>query len=322
MSTGAPSISTLPTVPLNSIGQELAVIAILASIVLVGLFVTRSGVKKYRTANLITNTPPEKVRSVAVGRTELHGHARDAGVVFDRPFTAGKCLYYSYSVREQREVEKRDEDGNKKKEKEWNTISSHSLAAPFYLEDDTGKILVLANAGANFVISDDSKWSKTYRGRAPSGLASGFDTSPNIASAMPDNIDAEDPGLLTRIQHKIPGVGAEPDGLQANLSGSPKKPKTRSSGGRGRLLKTKVSETVLPVDAETYVYGGARIRNTDAGSNAERLFIASDEGSGKFVISDKSEGDVAKKFRRWGIIYTVLGLAIVLVMLVFITSGM
>ncbi len=296
-------------------------LAVLTGIFLVGAFVTRGGIRRYRTANLIVNTPPEKVRSVAVGRTELHGHARDAGVVFDRPFNAGKCLYYSYTVKEQREVKKKDKDGNTKKEKEWNTISSHSLAAPFYLEDDTGKILVLANAGANFVISGENKWSNTYRGRAPSGLASGFDTSPNIADAMPDNIDAEDPGFLTKIQHKIPGVGASPDGLQANLSGSPKKPETRSSRSRGRLIKTKVSETVLPVDSEAYVYGGARMRETDTGSNEDRLFIAGDEGTGQFVISDKDEEGVAKKFRRWGIIYTLGGVAIMTLMVGIIANG-
>ncbi len=312
----------VPAVPLSSIQENLAGVAIVAGIVLVGVFVTRSGVDKYRTAKRIMNTPPEKVRSVAVGRTELHGHAREAGTVFDRPFNSGKCLYYSYTVKEQREVETRDEDGNKEKEKKWNTISSHSLAAPFYLEDDTGEMFVLANAGANFVISGDNKWSKTYRGKAPSGLASGFSTSPDIADAMPDNIDVEDPGLLTKIQYKLPKIGAEPDSLQANLSGSPQRPETRSSGGKGRLIKTKVSEEVLPVDGETYVYGGAHIRDTDIGSNEDRLFIASDQGSGEFIISDKSEEEVAKKFRRWGVIYTLVGVAIVTVVVALIANGL
>lgn len=81
------------------------------------------------------------------------------------------------------------------------------------------------------------------------------------------------------------------------------------------LIKTRVSETVLPVDAETY-----RDYRTCT-ENEERLFIASEEGTGKFVISDKGEEDVAKSFRRGGVLHTVVGLDIVVILLALVSNA-
>lgn len=310
-------------VPLNMINDEPALFVFLVVVLLVGFAIMGKGAKNFRTSKLIMNTPPERVRSVAVGRTELHGTARDAGVVFDEPFTNGKCLYYSYSVKEQREIETTDEDGNKQKEKKWYTISSDSLAAPFYVDDGTGEMLVLANAGANFSISSDNSYSKTYRGRAPSGVVGSFDTSSNIGEAMPDNVDVESHSLWTRIDSKIPGpsFSSLDEGLHANTDDTPSKPKTRSSRSKGRLIKTKISQSVLPVDEEVYVYGGARIRREASGSNEDRLFIGPDEQTGRFIISDKGEEDVATSFKRWGLIFLAIGLVISAIAFAALYSG-
>jgi hypothetical protein len=126
------------------------VLVLLAAGMLVGLVVIYYGFKTYRVGRLIKNTPTEKVRSAAVGRTELNGTAVPKDFVMDRPFTDGKCLYASYKVREYREYN----DDNKNNQ--WRTVFSKTLAPPFYLDDGTGEMLVDADPDAKFEISDSN----------------------------------------------------------------------------------------------------------------------------------------------------------------------
>lgn len=122
---------------------------------LVGLYLVYRGFDEYRVSRLIVDTGTERVRSVAVGRTELTGHARAAGTVFHRPFTDGECLYARYTVREH----DHGDDGS-----EWNTIHSDTWIAPFDLEDDTGAIRVEPDRATTFEISDANTTEITVEG--------------------------------------------------------------------------------------------------------------------------------------------------------------
>lgn len=309
-----------------SIAQEDPVLFVLLLLVFVVGFATMGiGARRFQTGRLVKNTPPEKVRSVAIGRTELRGNARDAGVTFDQPFTDGKCLYYSYKIEQYVEKKEKDDDGNTKTKRSWETTSSHSLAAAFELDDGTGEILVLANAGADFQISDANSFSKTFSGRSiPSSYQRSIDTDVNIAAATCDSIEWEPHNLATKIETKLPfgSVPGTGNDLKPRTSGSPRQPDYSTSSTSGRILKRRISQTVLPVDEDVYVFGAARQRADPTGSNAQRLVIQGDDDTGRFIVSDKGEDALAGKYIRWGLIFLVLGLVVSAATFGFLVDGL
>jgi len=317
------TISPVHELPATMLQEEPGLFVALVFVLLVGFAIMGAGAKRFQTGRLIKNTPPEKVRSVAIGRTELRGKARDAGVVFDQPFTEGKCLYFSYSVQQEVERKVKDDDGKTKTERNWETISSQTLAAPFYLEDETGKILVVANAGANFQISGDNKFSKTFSGRIPGTYRKTLDTSVDISDAICESIEWEPHNLATRIESKLPfgSIPGTANSTKPRDSGSPNQP-TYSSSARGRVRRRRIRQTVLPVDADVYVYGAARQRKDPMGSNEQRLIIQGDDDTGRFIVSDKGEDEIAQKYTRWGLGFVLLGLVVSAATFGFLADGM
>ncbi|PSQ33771.1 hypothetical protein BRD11_04855 [Halobacteriales archaeon SW_12_69_24] len=115
---------------------------------LVGLFVIYKGFDEYRVSRLIRDTATERVRSVAVGRTELA-----------QPFTDGEYLHAMYRVEEYRE----SDDGS-----DWHSVAFDVWVAPFLLADDTGRIRVEPTATAKFEISEENTTEITVpAGRSP-----------------------------------------------------------------------------------------------------------------------------------------------------------
>jgi hypothetical protein len=118
---------------------------------LLGLGIVYWGFRTYQTGRLIRNTPTEKVRSIALGRTEVNGQCRDAGTTFDQPFSEGRCVYRQWKVEEYKRDHSDDDNG-----KEWQTVDSGTDVTQFYAEDETGQVLVDATDDATFQISDEN----------------------------------------------------------------------------------------------------------------------------------------------------------------------
>ena len=293
---------------LSMLDEEPGLFAMLSVFFVCGILMMGVGAKQLQTARLIKNTPPEKVRSIALGRTELRGKARDAGVTFDRPFTEGKCLYYSYSVEEKRVTTEKDDDGNTKTKTEWKTISSHSLAAPFLLDDDTGEVLVMANAGASFHISDENSVSERFGegNHVPDRYKRDIDTSVDIADAIEGDIEWEPHNLTSKIEEKVPllNITGSGSGPSPQTSGRPRKPsfgenRTRSRKRR-RYPERRIKSEVLPVDEDVYVFGAAKMREDPEGENEDRIVIVGDDETGRFIISDMGVSATARKYILMG----------------------
>jgi hypothetical protein len=82
---------------------------------------------------LIEDTPTSKIRSIAMGLVEIFGEVIAWQKTMKGPLSQKDCVYYKYSVEEYR---------RQGKNSRWVTISANSESAPFYLKDDTGKVLV------------------------------------------------------------------------------------------------------------------------------------------------------------------------------------
>jgi hypothetical protein len=131
---------------------------------------------------LIDNLPTSQTQGVFIGLVELKGTAQ-----CERPLVsflaATKCVYYSYEIQERwsRLVTETESDGRggtrtvTRRERGWTTIDSQTESTPFYLQDDTGSLLVCP-AGARIealgVFSETcSPMDPLYYGKGPaSGL--------------------------------------------------------------------------------------------------------------------------------------------------------
>jgi len=85
--------------------------------------------------HLIQNTPTSKIRSVAMGFAEVSGKVipyEDHGTMMS-PFSNEKCVYYKYLIEEYRSTGKSSA---------WVTIKKDVKQNMFYIQDETGKILV------------------------------------------------------------------------------------------------------------------------------------------------------------------------------------
>jgi hypothetical protein len=77
--------------------------------------------------------PRSKVRSLAMGRTELHGAAHPKQDL-RAPITFTPCVYYRFLIEEER-------DGSRGG-KYWATVKEGESTHYFYLQDETGRVLV------------------------------------------------------------------------------------------------------------------------------------------------------------------------------------
>jgi len=82
----------------------------------------------------IENCPTSKIRSVPMGEAEVNGHARQK-YSLRAPYSLTECVYYSYKIYKTEMTPK----GPRKVLSEC----GESGNIPFYLEDDTGKILII-----------------------------------------------------------------------------------------------------------------------------------------------------------------------------------
>ena len=117
-----------------------------------GLYAMYRGKNTYQQYTLVKNTGQEKIRSIALGRTELIGGVSPAGECPSKPFEDEDCVYASWRVAEY--TPSRDED----EDKSWNTKAVGSYGTEFYLESENGRqVLVDDPTEATVTLSNDSR---------------------------------------------------------------------------------------------------------------------------------------------------------------------
>ncbi|MAG73539.1 hypothetical protein CL620_04435 [archaeon] len=128
-----------------------------------GLYFFFKGFSLWRRKKLIENIPTSKVRSIAMGLVEVFGKAVKGTKLLESPFSLAKCVYYSYLVEEYRKQGKHSR---------WVTIRKDQSGIPFYLKDDTGKVLV-DPIGADVDIPSDNVYKSNF-GMDPPSAVLGF----------------------------------------------------------------------------------------------------------------------------------------------------
>ncbi|MEF8813523.1 MAG: hypothetical protein V5A55_06860 [Halovenus sp.] len=191
-------LSELGRISLSSHGGNSDGLVYLALGFLVGLAFIYVGAKKWRVGQLIRNTATERVRSAAVGRTEISGVCRDAGVVYDTPYGDGECVYRHWEVEEYQESTDPDDNTS-----EWVVVDSGTDVAPFFIEDDTGRMLVDTTDAPNFEISDENSYSTTVdRDEEPPPAVQSF--APDSSGLLESVAGDVSPGDA---MSSVPGMG-------------------------------------------------------------------------------------------------------------------
>lgn len=283
------AVAGLPVAQTSSDGEAFAFFLVVFG---GGLFAIYWGWTRYRRYTLVRDTPTASVRSMPVGRVELEGRARVAERALDAPFTDEQCLYADWHVEEYRY----DPDDN---DHDWVTIASGSLATPFFLEDDTGRVLVKADESADFDLTDDH--STTVR-------VGGSETPPPAVAEFVGD-DSADWDLAEFLGNP---TGAIADAL----------------GGGGTIghssNRRRYVQTLLPVDEPVYVFGSAEpvpvseVPDRDAGENEDLLAVVADGPTGLFLVSDRKEGALESYYSKMAPLAILGGLAASAVGLYFI----
>jgi hypothetical protein len=87
----------------------------------------------FKFKKLIENIPSSKIRSIAMGLVEVYGNVMPVkGKTIKAPYSQRDCVYYRYIVDKSSE-----KYGEKRK-----TIKEGEERTPFFIADDTGKVLV------------------------------------------------------------------------------------------------------------------------------------------------------------------------------------
>jgi hypothetical protein len=109
-------------------------VVVFACLFVAGLILYADGWRRLCRYWLIANLPTSRVRSVAMGLAELSGKARLIDQSFDAPVRKVPCIWA------RTRVIRRTGSG---KNESTSVVYDRSQAAPFTLEDETGRILVL-----------------------------------------------------------------------------------------------------------------------------------------------------------------------------------
>lgn len=97
-----------------------------------GIYLFYRGFKLLARKRLIQNTPTSKIRSASVGLVEFNGLAEGPRTI-KAPITSLNCFFYRSMAWEWRQSGKNSH---------WEKVVDESLHVPFYLNDNTGRILI------------------------------------------------------------------------------------------------------------------------------------------------------------------------------------
>ncbi|MGC2370911.1 MAG: GIDE domain-containing protein, partial [Candidatus Sulfotelmatobacter sp.] len=97
-----------------------------------GLYLFFNGFRLLQRRHLILDTPVSKIRSASMGMVELNGQAAGPYTVI-APITERSCYYFRTIVWEW----KRQGRNNA-----WVKVASECTHVPFFLDDNTGKVMV------------------------------------------------------------------------------------------------------------------------------------------------------------------------------------
>ena len=161
-----------------------------------GAWTFYTGFQEWKKKNHILNTPTSKIRGLAMGACEIHGHIKPLHKTLIDPLTKKECVWYDYQVLK---LVKRGKSSS------WVPVVTLKDGVPFKVKDDTGEVLVNAEKLEFRFKPDFEKQSKGFDSFSPALQA--LLTSQGVKPA--EKILFFEGKLLLRVVSRHLAIGAE-----------------------------------------------------------------------------------------------------------------
>lgn len=259
-----------------------------AAVFALGLLVLYGGVAQYRKKRVMRDTPTSKVRSLALGPVEVVGVPEKHEESFNSPFTGEDCVMYVYSV----DVYK---TGGRNSSGGWSTIEAGVKAAPFYVNDGTGRVLVDPGGAEK-----EPPVTNSYE----------YDGDEKESEEVREFMSKRKELFENTTDRGISGMAEIATGTDLRMGD------TNIVGSR---RKRRYEESYLPLDSdeEVYVFGRAMQREgVESPKNEENIVISRTKDTPLFKISGSSErenisgaSELSRNGAVFGFVFTVVGFA-------------
>ena len=292
---------TLGLAALASTGHISPIIPLAMAVIGIILFIV--GFLKYREYRVLADTPQIPIRSVSMGLSHVAG-TTTGGQPLLSPLTQVPCYYFE--VRVEKKVKKDDQET-------WEETHKERAEVPFYVQDDTGKILV--NPERAEYNLPQSFWGEL---RPPALISFGqapkkVDSSLGVPAPTDDHLRAYLNGQFSQARamlqgSNLPGAGVMDKGLAV----AEKMQMLGVSVGAGGISMDfgnhayRFTEFCLPAGRPTHVLGSCT-ENPNPTDEADRNVMKRGENEKTFLISTKSEEKLENSLRLQAIVLTLLG---------------
>ncbi len=278
------------------------------AMVAVGVILFIVGFVKYRKFRLLADTPRVPIRSVSMGLSHVAGSSV-GGQPLTSPLTQVPCYYFEVTVEKQ--VKKDNQET-------WERTHHERAEVPFYLQDETGTILV--NPQQAEYNLPRAFWGEL---RPPMMLSIGtaprkVDQSLGVPPPTDDHLRAYLNGSFNQMRAAVQGSGIPGGGaIDKGLAVAQKMQMMGVSIGAGGISMDfgnhayRFTEYVLPAGRPTNVLGTCAENPTPA-NEGDRNMIRRGENEKTFLISTKSEEKLEGSMKLQALVMIFLGAALIL----------
>jgi hypothetical protein len=300
-----------PPLPAALDGNSLALLAGIAG----GCALFVKGFAVWRRERTVEDTPASRVRSMALGRVALQGKAVPWVSDLVAPLSGAPCCWYRYQVEEER---------RSGRSRSWHTIAhGDSAAFGFYLEDETGRVLVQPE-GAELVLEPDLSLTRPdLDGPLGARLAVlGVDTTTLLGLRRTLRVTEwrlvqGDPVYVLGVAQERPSLAGERRASLAERIGALK----HDPAAMARL-DTDGDGQVSPEEWD--VARRAIVSEVTTAPVEDRVVVArAPNGESPFVLADRAEPALARtlRWRAWGSVVGGAALAVVCLGLLLARHG-
>jgi hypothetical protein len=274
----------------------------------IGIILFIVGFMKYREYRVLADTPRIPVRSVSMGLSHVAGTST-GGEPLISPLTQVPCYYYEVKV---------EKKVKKDKQETWETTHQDRAEVPFYIQDETGKILVNPqHAEYNL---PQAFWGEL---QPPALLSFGHaprkvDPSLGVPAPTDDHLRAYLNGQFSGARAALQGSnmpGAKV--LDKGLAVAEKMQMLGVSIGSGGISMDfgnqtyRFTEFCLPAGRTTNVLGTCT-ENPTPTDEGDRNLIKRGENEKTFLISTKSEEKLEGSLRLQAIVLILIGAVLIM----------
>lgn len=262
-------------------------IVLLAAGFCLGIYCFFRGFRFLRRYQVLADTPRTPVRGAAMGFVEVVGKASGPETVYS-PVSHTPCYFYRVDIDRWRQGSR---GGGR-----WTAFATDGDGVRFYLEDETGRVLVDAQ-DAEIELQDPCRTEVM-----PDFLPAGDDSAPLPPYMPPSQNDLlEYIHLVSSGSRTAAFRGVDP-ALEYRVNPPSRKPRPRAksgfqafgfagSGGSGSPGSYRLTEYCI-VPEKLYTVAGTCVENPRPHGEQDRNVILKGENESTFLISDENKADL------------------------------